>query len=273
MEKKLNSFIISFFVLLALFALLVALFIMFPLFDNGDYYIKETDTPSVDALADDNGNMLRATEDYGQEYIDKIIFLGESTTYGLQRYGVLSGGTDTRQVWTGAMMSGGKTVSAGTLSLSPSIAQAKIYYPDTGEALTVAQALRQKKPEYMIITLGLNNGVSYYNEYEFKQCYRMLLNSINDSYGNTKIILQSLFPVSQSCQINAYTPRRIDECNGWIYEIAQEYDIKFLNTAEVLKNDEGYLLPEYDNGGDGIHLNRLGLTAVIDYIKTHGYGG
>ena len=273
MEKKLNSFIISFFVLMVLFILLIALFMVFPLFDNSDNYIENGDTSNIEALADGNENLLRATEDYGQGYIDKIIFLGESTTYGLQRYGVLSGGIDTCQVWTGAMISNGKTVSAGTLCLSPSIAQTRIYYPDTGEALTVSEAVRLKKPEYMIITLGLNNGVSYYNEYEFKQCYRMLLNSINNSCGDTKIILQSLFPVSKSCQINAYTPKRIDECNGWIYEIAQEYGIKFLNTTEVLENDEGYLLPEYDNGGDGIHLNRLGLNSVIDYIKTHGYEG
>ena len=274
MEKKLNSFIFSFFVLFALSAILVASFMVYPYLGKIEYDIEApVSDQNIEVLANDNFNTLRPTGDYGQEYIDKIIFLGESTTYGLQRYGLLSGGTETKQVWTGAMISGGKAVSAGTLSLSPSIAHSKIYYPDTGSALSISEAVSIKKPEYLIITLGLNNGASYYSEHEFKHCYRLLLDSVRGSSENTKIILQSLFPVSKACQINAYTPKRIDECNGWIYEIAQEYDLKYLDTAEVLKNDEGYLLPEYDNGGDGIHLNREGLNAVIEYIRTHGYEG
>lgn len=274
MEKKLNSFIISFFILFILSVILVAIFMAYPYLVKPRYNTEELKLgANVEVLANDNQNTLRPTKDYGQEYIDNIVFLGESTTYGLWRYGLLSGGTDTNQVWTGAMTSGDKTVSSGTLSLSPSIAHSKIYYPDTGSALSISEAVATKKPEYLVITLGLNNGASYYSENEFKHCYRLLLDSVNASSKNTKIILQSLFPVSKACQINAYTPARIDECNSWIYEISEEYNIKYLNTAEVLKNDEGYLKAEYDNGGDGIHLNKDGLNAVIEYIRTHGYEG
>ena len=269
MEKKRNIFFICL-LLICLFLVLTAILIIWDHFlpankhNSGIYHEKEIEVGTKDTI-------LGITEDYGQDYIDRIIFLGESTTYGLQSYGVLSNGKDTTQVWTGATCKNGITVSSGTLSLSPAIGTTKIFYPDTRSAKTVSDALKAKKPEYLIITLGLNNGASYYSEQEFKDCYRILLNSINDSQTDTRVILQSLFPVSKECSIKAYTPERLRLCNKWIYDIAQEYDLKYLNTTEVLEDDKGYLIADYDNGGDGIHLNRAGLSTVIEYIKTHGY--
>ena len=223
---------------------------------------KELYTEEVDVL-------LPETEDRGEEYLNKITFLGESTTYGLWHYGMLRGGKSSTQVWTGATVQNGKVCCAGTLSLSPSITSTKLFYPSTGEALTVSEALARKEPEILIITLGLNNGASYYSEDMFKQCYRMLLNEAKSISPNTTILLQSLFPVAKTCKIQAYTPQRIRLCNTWIRDLALEYDLGYLDTFSVLSDSDGYLNPEYDNGGDGIHLNCMGLDTVLRYIRTH----
>ena len=273
MEKLQKSFIISFFIILTLACALLALLGIYSFWNIREQRISTPQATDEALEVFANDTILGKTEDLGQNYIDKIIFLGESTTYGLQRYGVLSGGTSTNQVWTGATFSNGVPVSAGTLSISPSIASTKIFYPDSGEALTIRQAVLRKSPEMLIITLGLNNGASYYSKEEFKACYRLLLDSISDSFGSTKVILQSLFPVAQSCTIKAYTPQRIEECNGWILEIAEEYGLKYLDTAECLADENGYLISEYENGGDGLHLNALGLNKVLEYIRTHGIEG
>ena len=149
--------------------------------------------------------------------------------------------------------------------------QTKIYDPETGNAVTIAEAISSKNPEYLIITLGLNNGASYYSEDQFKQCYRILLNSVFEASSETVVILQSLFPVAEACKISVYTPERLSLCNSWICDLATEYGIKYLDTFSILSNEQGYLKPEYDNGGDGIHLNAEGLQAVVQYIRTHGY--
>lgn len=216
-------------------------------------------------------HVLPASDDLGDEYISRIVFLGESTTYGLWRYGVLPDGLASNQVWTGATVQNGEVCCAGTLSLSPSLTSTKLFYPDTGEALTISEALMRKKPEFLIITLGLNNGASYYTEDTFKQCYRSLLNSVIASSKDTVILLQSIFPVAATCKIKAYTPERLALCNSWIYDLACEYGLWYLDTASVLSGADGRMKPEYDNGGDGIHLNREGLEAVLLYIRTHGY--
>ncbi len=277
MEKKFNSYVLSVFTIILLFFILLPLLMCLGKITERENALKarsltESENSSeikVDAMRGET--VLAETADMGWEYVDRLVFLGESTTYGLWRYGVLHDGKNTTQVWTGASSPDGKVTCAGTLSLSPTIAQTKLYFPDDGSALTVSQALSRKKPQYLIITLGLNNGASYYTEDQFKQCYRILLNSAIDASEDTKIILQSLFPVAKTCKVSAYTPQRIELCNTWIQDLASEYGLKYLDTASVLTDEDGYLLEKYDNGGDGIHLNEIGLTAVLQYIRTHGY--
>ena len=276
MEKKLNTFMLSVFVIIFLFFILLPLFLCLgKIEENRKQHSRSVEknkiNSEIDVDADRNECLLGESEDLGQEYIDKLTFLGESTTYGLWRYGVLSDGKNTKQVWTGATYIDGVLKCSGTLSLSPSIAQSMIYYPENESAMTVSQAINVASPQYLVITLGLNNGASYYTEDQFKQCYRILLNSIIGASSDVNIILQSIFPVAKTCKISAYTPERIATCNSWVYDLALEYGVNYLDTSSILSDEDGFLLPEYDNGGDGIHLNECGLKAVLQYIKTHGH--
>ncbi len=253
----------------------ILFFILLLLFYNAGFLfrenLKQTNQDIPVDVVEKESPVLAQSEDMGETYISRIVFLGESTTYGLWRYGVLPDGVASKQVWTGATVQNGNVCCAGTLSLSPSLTSAKLFYPETGEALTISEALSRKKPEILIVTLGLNNGASYYTEDTFKQCYRALLNSVISSSKDTTILLQSIFPVSATCKIKAYTPERLAMCNSWIYDLACEYGVRYLDTTSALCDEKGFMKPEYDNGGDGIHLNREGLKAVLLYIRTHGY--
>lgn len=120
---------------------------------------------------------LGETADAGQEYIDKLTFLGDSTTYGLKHYGVLADGEDTTQVWTPA---------SGTLTLSNQ-SFATIVYPETGLEITIVDAVTAKKPEYLVVTLGVN-GVSFMDEEYFTSEYTALIKSIQEASPDTKII-------------------------------------------------------------------------------------
>jgi len=204
---------------------------------------------------------LEQTEDYGQEYLDKIIFVGDSTTYGMKHYGVLSGGKNTKQVWV---------PESGTYSLNALVATYKIVYPETGEEMTVAQAAAVAKPEYMVITLGINYGVPYCGETEFKKYYRMLLDDITAASPETKIILQSIYPVATNNELKDITNDKIDLANTWVEQLAEEYGLKYLDTNSALKGEDGYLPMNHQNG-DGLHLMPSGFDVVLNYIRTHGY--
>lgn len=206
--------------------------------------------------------VLGLTEDAGQEYIDKMVFLGDSTTYGLRAYSMLSGGRDTHAVWT---------PSSGTLTLAYA-SVATIVFPGTDgkEEVTIEEAVRRTKPEYLVITLGVN-GVSFMKEDYFKLEYKKMLETIIKTSPDTKIICQSIFPVARSYpQLSSINNEKIRAANKWIVQVADEVGVKYLDTYSVLCDSDGWLPEDYHNG-DGIHLKTNSFTLELNNLRTHAY--
>lgn len=202
---------------------------------------------------------LEEAADAGQVYQDKIIFVGDSTTHHLRNREVLTGGRNTTQVWT---------PTSGTLTLAYALT-AKILYPETNTEMTIMDAAGLKKPEIIIITLGMN-GISFMNETNFKTVYGELIQGILERSPNTKIILQSIFPRTPNGNENyaSITQDMINTGNIWVSELAKEYGVYYLDTQTILKDESGYLRAEY-GVGDGIHISRDGYLAILQYIRTH----
>ena len=218
-----------------------------------DEGVAATDTPASSVL-------LAETEDAGQEYIDKLTFLGDSTTYGLKYYEVLSGGKNTTQVWTPA---------SGTLTLF-NYATATIVFPEDGQEISIVDAVTRKLPEYLVITLGVN-GVSMMDEDWFKTDYTALVQSIQAASPDTKIICNSIYPVENDYeQIESINNTNIPQANEWIKAVAEATGCKYADSASVLKAEDGSLREDYGNG-DGIHLNADGFNAVLNYLRTYAY--
>ena len=204
--------------------------------------------------------ILGKSENMGQTYLDSIVFLGDSTTYGFQVYGVLSDGTRTKQVWTPA----DRTFSLFNQK------NIKIYYPDTKESMSIESAVLAKKPEYMVITLGIN-GVASMGETEFKRDYSALVTRILEANPDTKIILNSIFPVARNySSLRSINNEKIESANGWVLSVATDLGVRYLDSASVLKDSEGWLMPKYE-AGDGLHLKPDAYKAILQYISTHGY--
>lgn len=216
----------------------------------------------------ENGVLLKECADRGQEYIDSLIFIGESTTYHLKSRGVLSGGRDTKQVWS---------PENGTLNLDLSTKNVRIIYPETGEKITFADAAARAKPKYMILTFGLNGAVEKVKKGAdyYKSCYRSLITSIEDASPDSEIILQSAFPVARNMDMSNYSidAKTLNEyislINSWTLELAQEESLSYLNTAEILKDTDGWLKNDFQNG-DGHHLTTEAYVEILKYIRTHG---
>lgn len=225
------------------------------------------DPPASNATADWTAflakypdTVLSQTADAGQEYIDKMVFLGDSTTYGLRYYKMLAGGKQTLQVWT---------PESGTLALY-NTSFATIVYPETNEQITIAEAVSRKKPEYLVITLGVN-GVSTMKEAHFKSEYKAMLERIMAASPDTKIICQSIFPVARSYDmLGSINNEKIRAANKWIVEVAAEVGVKFIDAYSVLCDEEGWLPESYHNG-DGIHLHTVSFNIELNNLRTHAY--
>ncbi len=221
---------------------------------------QPTPSPSPSPTPEPAPVTLAETEDMGQEYLDKFVFVGDSTTYGLAAFDVLP----FTQVWV---------PSNGTLTLSAQSYTEIDYYSADGskQSLLIKDAAALAKPEYLVITLGLN-GISFMGEDSFKTEYADLIHSIQEASPDTKIICHSIYPVIDSIVTSDIGNERILRANGWIRDLAEETGTRYLNTHDALMDETGNLKAEYNTGmNDGIHLNPDGLKAILQSVRTHGY--
>lgn len=197
--------------------------------------------------------------------IDDIIFLGESTTYHLKSRGVLSGGTETKQVWA---------PRSGTLMLDSATSECRIIYPETNEELPLIAALQKKRPKYIMLTFGLNGATNFIkrgSDY-FKYCYQKLSDEIKRASRDTKIIINSCFPIAadmnmQKYKIDAKTLNAyIDQINIWAKDFAQENGFIYVNTSDTLKNSNGFLDSELQMS-DGYHLNTKAYQKILEILR------
>ena len=205
--------------------------------------------------------------DAGDDYVDSIIFIGESTTYHLKSRGVLKDGQKTEQVWSTSM---------GTMMLDQNIAELKIIYPDTSEEMTIGEAARLKQPERFVLTFGLNGAVNKIKRGEqyYKSCYVTLIEALRQGSPDSEIIIQACPPIAENMDVSAYgvdaatLNSYIDTLNGWARNMCAEQGARYLASNLALKDDRGYLKSEYQIG-DGYHLSTAAYEKMLYYIRTH----
>ena len=195
--------------------------------------------------------ILGQTADAGDEYINKIYFVGDSTTLHFKK-----GGIDPSHIFVPESL---------TLQLSSDILNITV----TDRNVSIPQAVKNANAEILIITVGVN-GADLFNELSYKTYYKKLINAIKETSPDTKIILQSVFPVEYeySEKDNGISNEGINRLNEWCKQIAVDCSVRYLDTQSVLKDENGAMIQEYSEG-DGVHMNASAYTKIIEYIKTH----
>ena len=195
--------------------------------------------------------ILSETEDAGMEYINKIYFVGDSTTYHFHK-----GGIEKSHIFIPESL---------TLTLSSNITTIVV----GNKGLTIAKAIEDANCEIVIITMGVN-GADNFSEIKYKTYYKKLIDAIQESSPNTRIILQSVFPVTKSYSDdnNGITNIGIDRLNEWTKQLAYDEGLRYLDTQSILKDENGAQF-DYYNVQDGVHMNKKAYEDIIYYIRTH----
>ncbi|MBE6556758.1 MAG: hypothetical protein E7664_03315 [Ruminococcaceae bacterium] len=247
--------------------LLTILSLSLPLFVCCRQTAAVADTEPLEAV--ERSCVLSPTEDAGKEYVDSILFFGESTTAHMVSRGVLSGGAETKQVLR---------TPSGTVNLGMDTPRVRVIQPYTGELVSLYDAVRAIKPRYLLLTFGLNGAVqnAAAGEERYAYVYTSLIQNMKEASPNTVILLQSCPPVAISMDMSHYSVsaaelnERLRTINTWIERISQSTGTSFLNSAEVLTDENGYLYEDYQNG-DGYHLSVRGYEVMLRYIRTHAH--
>ena len=203
--------------------------------------------------------------DSGSLYIQKLSFFGDSTTYGLIHYIVNNNGE--HGVPIVQLKRDQVLVSPDGTFYLRNIPTAQIRY--RGKDYALAEGIRLASPKILIVTVGVN-GLPAWTEESLLNYYNRLIDLIRTQSPNTQIVLQSIFPVARQRdkKLALFTIDKVDQLNRWIENLAKQRSLPYLNTASVLKGEDGWLIPSYHNG-DGMHLNTAGFNAVLKYIMDH----
>ena len=188
--------------------------------------------------------------------IGRMTFFGDSTTAHL----ALRGGIPQERVWSGA----GNTVLFETVNRSKCVHLAKEKCD-----LTLSDAVSYKRPEILVITLGVSGGAGTLSRERFTEIYREMLTSVQKANPETKILVQSMLPLSDK-SVKYYkrlTKEAVCEANLWIRALCMEMRIPYVDSySKLIDPQTGYLKPEYQND-EYMHLTAAAYRVILENIR------
>ena len=198
--------------------------------------------------------LLTGTADAGDAYQEQTLFIGDSNTVRLYANGLIS------------LQQFCAKEGIGT---SAALNEGIVTFKKDSSTYTIAQAVAKMKPRRVVIMLGTNDtGMSVD---EFIKNYTALVQAIQESYPYTDIIVNTVPPVpANHANYPHMDQTKIDDFNMALLSMCEQMGLKFLNSAEALKDANGYGREDYYQTGD-IHLKPVGLKAMLSYLRTHAY--
>ena len=220
-----------------------------------------TEQPADDAniadhyqINEQSSALLPETADAGDAYQSETLFIGDSNTVRLYANGLIS------------LQQFCAKEGIGT---SAALNEGIVTFKKDGSRYTIAEAVAKMKPRRVVIMLGTNDtGMAVE---DFISNYKQLVQAIQTSYPYTDIIVNTVPPVpADHSNYPNMDQTRIDDFNMALLSMCEEMGLKFLNTAEALKDSTGYGNADYYQSGD-IHLKTSGLKVLLNYLRTHAY--
>ena len=198
--------------------------------------------------------LLPEAADAGEDYQKETLFIGDSNTVRLYANGLIS------------LQQFCAKESIGTHA---ALTEGIVTFKKDNNSYTIAQAVAKMKPRRVVIMLGTNdNGMAVE---EFINNYTALVQAIQESYPYTDIIVNTVPPVpANHANYPNMDQTKIDDFNMALLSMCEQMGLKFLNSAEALKDANGYGREDYYQTGD-IHLKPVGLKAMLSYLRTHAY--
>ena len=198
--------------------------------------------------------LLPEAADAGEDYQKETLFIGDSNTVRLYANGLIS-------LQQFCAKEGIGTHAALTEGI--------VTFKKDNNSYTIAQAVAKMKPRRVVIMLGTNDSGMAVEE--FINNYTALVQAIQESYPYTDIIVNTVPPVpANHANYPNMDQTKIDDFNMALLSMCEQMGLKFLNSAEALKDANGYGREDYYQTGD-IHLKPVGLKAMLSYLRTHAY--
>ena len=209
------------------------------------------------------GTVLPKSEDAGRGYIDDTLFIGDSNTARYLMYA-----DETGQAFTTLANNIG-VVSMGAGAITSLKCE---QFSGSSTMYTVPDAVAMLKPQRIVICYGTNNlGGSSTDATSFISTYLQGLKAIETAWPYCDIIVSAIPPLDKQRENTNLTMTQVDAYNAALMVMCEENGYKFLNSAEVLRDDAtGWAKTDYTLS-DGVHLSKTAVTEYFNYVRTHAY--
>lgn len=222
-----------------------------------------TPATSAEPVFAEVGTILPETADAGRSYVDETLFIGDSNT---ARYLLYANETGT------AFTSLNNNIGVVSMGVGSITSLKCEKFKGSSTMYTVPDAVAMLKPKRIIICYGTNNlSGSSTDATNYIKTYLQGLQAIQTAWPYCDIIVSAIPPLDRQRENTNLTMTQVDAYNAALVQMCEENGFKFLNSAEVLRDDAtGWAKKDYTLS-DGVHLSKEAVTAYFTYVRTHAY--
>ena len=222
-----------------------------------------TPVTSAEPVCAEVGTILPETADAGRSYVDETLFIGDSNT---ARYLLYANETGT------AFTSLNNNIGVVSMGVGSITSLKCEKFKGSSAMYTVPDAVAMLKPKRIIICYGTNNlSGSSTDATNYIKTYLQGLQAIQTAWPYCDIIVSAIPPLDRQRENMNLTMTQVDAYNAALVQMCEENGFKFLNSAEVLRDDAtGWAKKDYTLS-DGVHLSKEAVTAYFTYVRTHAY--
>ena len=196
--------------------------------------------------------ILSDTGDMGDDYMNKIVFAGDSVYWNFTRFNIY----DKSKVW------------AKPCTNPDNVMNQKVEVGGKQTDKTIPELIEENNPEIVIMNIG-GCQTQFSPVEELIAQYKDFLEQMLAKYKQTKFIIQTYNPVIDRSGSSYVGNAGRNKINYYLTKMCQELGIPVLDVSEVLKDSTGKCTSDMCMS-DGYHPNIKGMKAIVQYARTHG---
>lgn len=213
--------------------------------DASESPVSSADSAQPSSLATEGTSLDNAS------WFDDAVFVGDSSTQGIQTYKLLKS----------------STVLATNGMSARTAAKTKVKYDS--DTLTLLKALKKETPKKIYLLLGFNDLELSKSADSFAQDYSSLLDQVQETCPSATIYVQSIFPVTSSYEQKdpQRTNEKIDSFNAALKKLCSSKNVRYEDVASVFKGTNGALPSSMSD--DGYNIRGKYYYSWLNYLSAH----
>lgn len=207
---------------------------------------------------------LALVNDADWSFFDDAVFIGDSVSLKLRNYVIEQRKTDPGFLGSAQFLTSGSLGSGNALW---EVSDESVHPAFQGVKMRLEDSIPLTKAKKVFIMLGINDLNVYAIDGAIDN-YTTLLELIQAAVPDVEFYIQSATPIYEGHERNAMNNENLKIYNQKLLELCQKKGYHYIEVAEALRDNSGYLASEYCSDPDimGIHMTDLASRVWLGYL-------